>query len=63
MAKNQSIQIVQPVEATPSSSFGVAAIPVALAILLVLRPWRDGLTYAGFNTYFIWVAFCRCFFN
>ena len=32
--------------------------PIALGIALyvLFRPWRDGLTYPSFNTYFLWLA-------
>ncbi len=45
--------------AIPSVSLwrAVAREPVALGLAAVVffRPWRDGLTYVSFNTYFLWL--------
>lgn len=54
--------VVKDLSGPPPGSGAISMVrklfqePVALgvALLVVARPWRDGLTYPAFNTYFLW---------
>lgn len=43
-------------ESTPAARWPEYVVAAGLALIVFVRPWRDGASFQGFNAYFVWLT-------